>query len=76
MELLLHASLGDFLSVEVINLVLLMLFQSALLALAAHASNPVEADRLRYLASPAGKVVIFKKRKKKEKKEKDTFLLL
>lgn len=34
-----------------------MHFQSALLALAVHASNPVEADRLRYLASPAGKVV-------------------
>ncbi|XP_022933949.1 NADPH--cytochrome P450 reductase-like [Cucurbita moschata] len=29
--------------------------KSVLLALAAHASNPVEADRLRYLASPAGK---------------------
>lgn len=47
-----------YLSIGVINLVLLMHFQSALLALAAHASNPIEADRLRYLASPAGKVLI------------------
>lgn len=33
-------------------------FQAALMALAAHASNPNEADRLKYLASPAGKVGI------------------
>lgn len=29
------------------------------MALAAHASDPSEGDRLRYLASPAGKVVNF-----------------
>lgn len=33
--------------------------QSALLALAAHASDPSDAERLRFFASPAGKVSLF-----------------
>ena len=41
---------------KVINCSCTFVFQSALLALAAHTSNPAEADRLRHLASPAGKV--------------------
>lgn len=34
----------------------ILYFQTALAALAAHTSDPNEAERLRYLASPAGKV--------------------
>lgn len=41
---------------QLFNLVNVFL-QSALLALASYASDPTEADRLRHLASPAGKVV-------------------
>jgi NADPH-ferrihemoprotein reductase len=36
-------------------------FQSALVALATYASDPADADRLTYLASPAGKVSFFLK---------------
>lgn len=34
----------------------ILYFQAALAALAAHTSDPNEAERLRFLASPAGKV--------------------
>lgn len=35
------------------------IFQAALAALAAHTHDPNEAERLRFLASPAGKVSFF-----------------
>lgn len=46
------------LSTFTIRLRIAYVLQSALLALAAHASDPTESERLRFLASPAGKVWI------------------